>query len=41
MMKVENFSYKYYMTKLGRRVLVTSLILREWFVLPTLAKNAL
>jgi len=34
-------TYKYYMTKLGRRVLVTSLILREWFVLPTLAKNAL
>lgn len=34
-------TYKYYMTKLGRRVLVTSLILREYFVLPTLARNVL
>jgi hypothetical protein len=34
-------TYKYYMTKLGRRVLATALILREWFVLPTLAKNPL
>lgn len=32
--------YKYYLTKLGRRVLVTSLILRECFVLPSLAKSA-
>lgn len=31
--------YKYYLTKLGRRVLLTALILREWFVLPTLADN--
>ena len=31
--------YKYYMTKLGRRVLVTSLILREYFILPTLARS--
>ncbi|MCP3878629.1 MAG: MarR family transcriptional regulator [Sulfitobacter sp.] len=33
--------YKYYMTKLGRRVLVTSLILREYFILPTLARSVL
>jgi len=33
--------YKYYMTKLGRRVLVTSLILREYFILPSLARSVL
>ncbi len=33
--------YKYYLTKLGRRVLTTSLMLREYFVLPSLAANAL
>ena len=32
--------YKYYLTKLGRRVLTTSLILREYFALPTLAEIA-
>ncbi len=32
--------YKYYLTKLGRRVLTTSLILREYFVRPSLVENA-
>ncbi len=32
--------YKYYLTKLGRRVLVTSLILREYFVQPSLVASA-
>jgi len=34
-------SYKYYLTKLGRRVLVTALVIREYFVQPTLAREAL
>lgn len=34
-------TYKYYMTKLGRRVLVTALVIREYFVQPTLVRNAL
>ena len=33
--------HKYYLTKLGRRALVSSLILREYFILPSLAKSAL
>ncbi len=33
--------YKYYMTKLGRRVLTTSLLLREYFVQPSLVASAL
>ena len=33
--------YKYYMTKLGRRVLATSLLLREFFVQPSLVSSAL
>ena len=33
--------YKYDLTKLGRRVLVTALVLREYFVQPTLVRNAL
>jgi len=32
--------YKYYLTKLGRRVLTTSLILREYFVLSSLTENS-
>lgn len=32
--------YKYYLTKHGRRVLTTSLILLEYFVLPSFAENA-
>ena len=32
--------YKYYLTKLGRRVLTTSLILREYLILPSLAKTS-
>jgi hypothetical protein len=38
--KVAN-RYKYYLTKLGRRVLVTALVIREYFVQPTLVRNAL
>ena len=34
-------SYKYYLTKLGRRVLVTALVIREYFVQPTLVRDAL
>ncbi len=32
--------YKYYLTKLGRRVLTTTLILREYFVQPSLATSS-
>jgi hypothetical protein len=38
--KVAN-CYKYYLTKLGRRVLVTALVIREYFVQPALVRNAL
>ncbi len=34
-------TYKYYLTTLGRRVLVTALVIREYFVQPTLVRNAL
>ena len=34
-------TYKYYLTSLGRRVLVTALVIREYFVQPTLVRNAL
>jgi len=34
-------TYKYYLTKFGHRVLATALVLREYFVQPTLARNAL
>ncbi len=33
--------YKYFFTKLGRRVVVTALVIREYFVQPTLVRNAL
>ena len=33
--------YKYYLTTLGRRVLTTALVIREYFVQPTLARNTL
>jgi len=33
--------YKYYLTKLGRHVLVTALVIRRYFVQPTLVRNAL
>ena len=38
--KVAN-RYKYYLIKLGQRVLVTALVIREYFVQPTLVRNAL
>jgi hypothetical protein len=34
-------TYKYSLTKFGRRVLVTALVIREYFVQPTLVRNAL
>ena len=34
-------TYKYYLTTLGRRVLVTALVIREYFVQPTLVRIAL
>jgi hypothetical protein len=34
-------TYKYSLTKLGRRVLATALVVREYFVQPTLVRNAL
>ena len=34
-------AYKYFFTKLGRRVVVTALIIREYFVQPSLVRNAL
>jgi hypothetical protein len=34
-------AYKYFFTKLGRRVAVTALVIREYFVQPTLVRNAL
>ena len=37
---IELKSYKYYLTKLGRRVLVTALLLREYYAQTTLAPNA-
>jgi len=33
--------YKHYLTELGRRVLVIALVIREYFVQPTLVRNAL
>jgi len=38
--KVAN-RYKYYLTTLGRRLLVTALVIREYFVQPALVRNAL
>jgi hypothetical protein len=38
--KVAN-RYKSYLTKLGRRVLVTGLVIRENFVQPALVRSAL
>jgi hypothetical protein len=34
-------AYKYFFTKLGRRVVVTALVIREYFVQPGLVRNAL
>jgi hypothetical protein len=34
-------TYKYFFTKLGRRVVVTALVIREYFVQPNLVRNAL
>ena len=35
------YRYKYYLTALGRRVLTTALVIREYFVQPTLVRQAL
>ena len=34
-------TYKYYLTKLGRRILATALLIREYLLQPTLVTNAL
>jgi len=34
-------TYKYFFTKLGRRVVVTALVIREYFVQPSLVRAAL
>ncbi len=34
-------TYKYFFTKLGRRVVATALVIREYFVQPSLVRNAL
>jgi hypothetical protein len=34
-------AYKYFFTKLGRRVVVTALVIREYFVQPSLVRHAL
>jgi len=34
-------TYKYYLTALGRRVWVTTLVIREYFVQPFLVRHAL
>ena len=34
-------TYKYFFTKLGRRVVVTALVMREYFVQPSLVRAAL
>jgi hypothetical protein len=34
-------TYKYFFTKLGRRVVITALVIREYFVQPSLVRNAL
>ena len=38
--KVAN-TYKYFFTKLGRRVVITALVIREYFVQPSLVRAAL
>jgi hypothetical protein len=34
-------TYKYFFTKLGRRVVVTALVIREYYVQPSLVRNAI
>jgi DNA-binding Lrp family transcriptional regulator len=41
LIKTVAHTYKYFFTKLGRRVIVTALVIREYFVQPTLVRNAL
>jgi len=41
LIKKVGHTYKYFFTKLGRRVVVTALVIREYFVQPTLVRNAL
>jgi hypothetical protein len=41
LIKKVGHAYKYFFTKLGRRVVVTALVIREYFVQPTLVRNAL
>jgi hypothetical protein len=41
LIKKVGHAYKYFFTKLGRRVVVTALLIREYFVQPSLVRNAL
>ena len=41
LIKKVSHTYKYYLTKIGRRVLVTALVIRECFVQLTLVRTAL
>jgi hypothetical protein len=41
LIKKVTHAYKYFFTKLGRRVVVTALVIREYFVQPSLVRNAL
>jgi len=41
LIKKVGHAYKYFFTKLGRRVVVTALVIREYFVQPTLVRDAL
>jgi hypothetical protein len=41
LIKKVGHAYKYFFTKLGRRVVVTALVIREYFVQPSLVRNAL
>ena len=41
LIKKVGHTYKYFFTKLGRRVVVTALVIREYFVQPSLVRAAL
>ncbi len=41
LIKKVGHAYKYFFTKLGRRVVVTALVIREYFVQPSLVREAL
>jgi len=41
LIKKVGHAYKYFFTKLGRRVVATALVIREYFVRPNLVRAAL